>query len=344
MTRAELVASRLDWAEAQLRDCRLCPRQCRVNRREGNVGWCRAQADVHYFMEFVNYSEEPELSPSHALCLNGCNLKCAFCHTAPVEQTNAAKLLTTASLEGLVSRGLQQGARNLNIYGGEPTVSLPGVLHVLADAGPLPPIVWNTNLYCTDDALDMVGGIPEMFLVDMKFGKNDCANAVADAPGYWDTVRARLTELARSQSGNVLVRHLILPGHAECCTQSVLTWLAGVTPPVRVSLRTGYLVMPSARGDSRLGRFLTTDEASRAQTLARKLGLTLADTDLASRPTQDEAAGAGQDGPPPTPRTVDAEIVLSPDGRVYLRNAPQTVTELVQDVAGRPHDAKEGDE
>ena len=152
MTRAERARSRLDWAQAQLAECRLCPRDCRVDRTSGETGWCGADDRAQVFMEFVHYGEEAPLAPSHTFYLTGCNLRCVFCHTAPDRQ-GRGQALTGERLRALVERGRREGARNVNFLGGEPTVSLPALLRLFAEVRDLPPLVWNSNLYCTADAL-----------------------------------------------------------------------------------------------------------------------------------------------------------------------------------------------
>ena len=329
MTRAERIGAAMAWAADQLRSCSLCPRQCRVDRRSGEVGWCGAGASPRCFLEFVNFSEEPELTPSHAVCLTGCNLGCVFCHTIDRHRDPEAPLLRAADLAAIIRHGRQEGARNLNLYGGEPLVSLPGLLSVLAAVPDLPFLVWNTNLYCEADTLAALNGIPDLLLVDLKFGNNGCAAALADAAGYWDILRARLTEAVAGALSPILVRHLVLPGHVHCCTRPGLEWLAAEVPALRVSLHTDYLVMPAARAYARLGRFLRPSEAAQARQLAADLAIDLVDN--AAPPCR---AGAGRQRRRPSARSVEAEIVLAPTGQLFLRNAPREVAALVHEVAG----------
>jgi len=337
MSVARLAASRLDWAASQLADCRLCPRDCRVERSAGKTGWCGAGADARYFMEFVHYGEEAELVPSHTLYLTGCNLRCLFCHTGIERKEREAEPLTPERLKAIAERGQREGARNLNLLGGEPVVNLPALLRLLAAAGNLPPLVWNTNLYCTAEALEMVAGLPTVYLVDLKFGNDECPEKVSDAQDYWEVVRARLRELWSRESNKLIVRHLVLPGHLDCCTRPALEWLAGELGRVQVSLKTGYLVMPAAREDAQLGRFLTDDEARKAEALARSLDIELV------RHVEPQAIGnllaAREPHPRPaareTERPVEAELVISPDGAVFLHHPTREVTALALAATGR---------
>jgi putative pyruvate formate lyase activating enzyme len=282
-----------------------------------------------FFQEFVNYSEEPELTPSHALLLTGCNLRCLFCHTSEGRQRQGAPLLTREELQRIAAKGQAAGARNLNLYGGEPFVNLPGLLALIAESAKLPPVVWNTNLYCSAEALAALAGIPRLYLVDLKFGDRRCAEHIAGAEDYREVVTARLLELHRSVGADaIMVRHLVMPGHGSCCTEPALRWLAANLGDVRVSLRTGYLVMPQARVDANLGRFLTEAETGSAHRLAVALGLRLVEAPVPTPAALRAPAGA-------VPRdAVDVEVVLSPGGQLYLRNAPREVLELSQRLAG----------
>ena len=332
ITRPERARRQLDWATEQLANCRLCPHRCGVNRRRGKRGRCGAGTGVAYFQEFVNFSEEPELSPSHALLLTGCNLRCTFCHTAErLHDPAPVRRLTVAGLRRLAARGRAEGARNLNLYGGEPFVNLPGLLALVADSAEadLPPLVWNTNLYCAAEALAVLKGIPAVWLADFKFGNNRCAEKIAGAPAYWDVLRERLRELYRREPGKLLLRHLVLPGHVTCCTEPVLRWVAANLPGVRVSLRTAYLVMPAARGEPDLGRFLTPAEVAQARRLAAELGLELV-PGADSAPQAAAAPAAADRG-----SVLEAEFVLSPRGEIYLRNAPREMMRLARELAGQ---------
>jgi putative pyruvate formate lyase activating enzyme len=332
MAAGEQAGSRLAWAQTQQRDCRLCPRACRVNRLAGHRGWCGAGPVPRCFQEFVNYSEEPELTPSHAVLLTGCNLGCLFCHTVEGRQRQDAPLLTRAELQRLAAKGRAAGARNLNLYGGEPFVNLPGLLALFAESADLPPVVWNTNLYCSAEALAAVAGIPSLYLVDLKFGGSRCAAPIAGSPDYWDVLTARLLELRRDVgAAAILVRHLVMPGHLSCCTEPVLRWLAANLADVRVSLRTGYLVMPPARADADLGRFLTAADVATATALAQALGLALVEAPVPGVAALQAPAGQAPGTPP---GAVDVEVVLSPGGQLYLRNAPREILELSRRLAG----------
>jgi putative pyruvate formate lyase activating enzyme len=314
----------LEWAERMSAACRLCPRNCGVNRRRGEIGWCGAGDAACFFIEFVHCGEEPELAPSHTVYLTGCNLRCQFCHTADDRASKPAEELTAARLRELVAHGRKQGARNLNFLGGDPGVNLPALLRLFAafskwrmppacahnpEDCATPPLVWNTNLYCTAETLERADEIADLYLPDLKFGNHVCAQKIAEAGDYWDVVRERLRELYGRAKDRIVLRHLVLPGHVDCCTRPALEWVAREMPAVRLSLKLDYLAMPRSRGDERLGRFLRDEEGEQALRLVESLGLRTASlAEVAPRPPTGPAA-AGR----------DFEVVIAPSGEMYLR-------------------------
>jgi len=284
----------------------------------------------------VHYGEEPELVPSHTVYLTGCNLRCLFCHTADERRAASAAPLTAERLNALVRRGRREGAWNVNFLGGEPFVNLPALLRLFAAADELPALVWNSNFYCSAEALAMVSRLADVYLADLKFGNASCAGRLAGAPDYRDVVRARLRELYALAPEKILLRHLVLPGHVECCTRPALEWVAAELPGVRVSLKQDYLVMPAARSDPDLSRFLSDAEASLAERIARSLEVRFAATNAAPLvavapppPCGDEPSGPGGDE-----RGFDAELVIAPDGKVFLRHPTRELTALAACLAG----------
>ena len=134
-------------------------------------------------MDYVHFGEETEIAPSHTLFLTGCKLDCSFCHTAPERKERRAAVLTPDRFGRIIEKGRWEGARNINLLGGEPMVNLPGLLFVFSQMKGMPPLVWNTNLYTTNETLTIMWDIPDIFLVDLKFGNVVCGMALCGAPG-----------------------------------------------------------------------------------------------------------------------------------------------------------------
>ncbi len=266
------LPARAVQAQTHLVNCQLCPHRC-GSARVGGHGVCRVDQRTFIASEMLHYGEEKILQPAHAIFFAGCTATCSFCTAArfafrPTYGTEA----TPVQLAAVIRRRQAEGARTLEFVGGDPLPHLPFVLATLAFLdGDSPPVVWNSNFYHTPEALCLLDGVVDVYLPDLKFGNDRCAVELGGMPDYWATVTAAITWAAGR--GQVIVRHLLMPGHIDCCTRPVLRWLALAGPEIGVSLLTQYLAPSHLRGD--LARSLDPSEVHAAATLARQLGLRL---------------------------------------------------------------------
>jgi putative pyruvate formate lyase activating enzyme len=217
-------------------------------------------------------AEEAELSPSHQVYFTGCNLRCESC---TVREWNEQPLtVAPMDLEGLVQavqRRQRQGAKNVNLLGGEPTVSLPGILSLLQRIRAGTQVVLNTNMYYNECVDSLLRGLVDVCLADLKCGSRACAAALLDAGDYVEVARDNLRRA--NEHTDLIVRHLVLPGHMDCCVKPTLQWLAAELPNVKVSVRVNYV--PPAVGKATPTRYVTSQEAEAALGYARDLGLRL---------------------------------------------------------------------
>jgi putative pyruvate formate lyase activating enzyme len=124
------------------------------------------------------------------------------------------------------------------ILGGEPTVHLPAALELVAALPEDARLVWKTNAHGSVVARQWLDGMFDVWLADYKFGNDDCARRLARVPGYTRVVRQNL--LWADTHSELIVRHLLMPGHVECCWRPVAEWLARALPDVKVNLRAGF--------------------------------------------------------------------------------------------------------
>jgi putative pyruvate formate lyase activating enzyme len=123
--------------------------------------------------------------------------------------------------------------------------------------------------------MELLQGVVDVHVADLKYGNDDCARKASGIAGYWNAVTANLERAA--VDARLIVRHLLLPGHGDCCVIPLLHWLARRLPDVPLNLmaqyRPDHLVAGARR--SALGRSVTGDEVAAAQGLATSLGLPL---------------------------------------------------------------------
>jgi putative pyruvate formate lyase activating enzyme len=237
-------------------------------------GPCRAGAETRFFSAQVEVSDELELIPTFAVALSGCDLRCDFCITgASSWNPRAGDVLDATEIGRRAVRALARGARTVMILGGEPTIHLPAVLQLVAELPDNARLVWKTNGHGSNQARDLLAGLFDVWLVDYKFGNDSCAERMAKISGYTHLVRDNLL-WAQSHS-DLIVRHLLMPGHLECCWRPVAEWLSAELPDVKVSLRLGFWSAWHARRHRELTRSLSVQESDRAVALAQDLNLKL---------------------------------------------------------------------
>lgn len=237
--RQKLAAGRLDAARAALAECRLCAHECGVNRLQGEQGRCHAGAEARIFWAQTEVSDELEILPTYALAFSGCDLRCAFCITG--EQSWNPRAGHSMNLSQVVTgaeAALRRGARSVMILGGEPTIHLPSVLELVAALPEDARLVWKTNAHGSVQARALLSGLFDSWLADFKFGNNACASRLAGVDGYLKIVQENL--LWAAQETELLVRHLLMPGHIECCWKPIAEWLGTRLPGVKVSLMRGF--------------------------------------------------------------------------------------------------------
>jgi putative pyruvate formate lyase activating enzyme len=263
---------RLSRAQHHYESCFLCEHRCGVNRSAGMRGPCKAGAQARVYRHRVEYGEESELVPAHLFYLSGCDLRCVFC----IQEVDAfdprrGQPLTPQFFNEAVVWGKVQGARTLEWLGGEPTIHLPAILHAMAGCSDLPPIVWKSDFHFTTESLALLDGVVDIYLPDLKFGNDSCAKRLAGIDRYLPIITRNLM-LAASQ-GDMIVRHLLLPGHFDCCYRPIVNWMREHLPEVKFSVRDGYLPRWQASHYAELGQPLLRGEGERARELALKAGL-----------------------------------------------------------------------
>jgi putative pyruvate formate lyase activating enzyme len=270
--RRVLARQRAAQARACLSECRLCAHDCGVNRLQGQLGLCRAGATGRIFSAQIEVGDELELIPTFAIALNGCDLRCAFCNTGEESwNARAGEPLDVDEVCEAAKRALRRDATTVMILGGEPTIHLPDALTIAASLPEDARLVWKTNAHASAAARDLLDGIFNVWLADYKFGNDRCAERLARIANYTTVVRENLV-WAYGHS-ELIVRHLLMPGHIDCCWKPVAQWLAETLPGVKVSLRTGFFPAWQSARHPELRPTNPRADVERAEGIARDSGL-----------------------------------------------------------------------
>lgn len=315
-----------------LHACELCEHRCRVDRRVAR-GVCGLGTEARYYRAFVHHGEEPEIAPTVAVFVTGCSLRCAFCSDgAFVERPSAGTPVEPRGLARLVD-GLAPGARTVSFVGGNPDESMVPLLAAVREMTSGLPVVWNSNLYLAPGPLETLVESVAIFVSDLKFGSDACAREVARAPRYLEVLHRNLDAVHHRR--RLIVRHLLMPGHVDCCTLPVVDHVARRLPGATLHLMTQYeplfAVWPLP---APLGRRPSADEIERALEHAATVGVGSLWID--GRPPGDASAAPAVERhlPARAGAPFESRIVVRADGRVVIEHAGEGLEEVGRAVGG----------
>jgi putative pyruvate formate lyase activating enzyme len=264
------IARRREIAWQAMKDCRLCPRECGVNRTVGELGYCRVGAKSRCFREAAFNWEDSRIAPTHHVYFAGCNLRCTSCTVMEwnIEPDSVHEMDVDTLCEKMLKRKHKRVGM-LNILGGEPAVNLYGALEMLEAVADGTMLVWHSNMYFGHVVRELLDGLVDVYLADFKCGNSYCADTMVSASDYVDVVEDNIKWAAgRSQ---VIVRHKIVPGHVNCCTKPMLQKV-GAIKGVAVSLR--YNPVPQVVSEVLEGD-VTPSEVETARGYAEQFRVTL---------------------------------------------------------------------
>jgi putative pyruvate formate lyase activating enzyme len=253
--------------------CHLCTHRCGANRSVGELGYCRCGKELVVSSIFEHMGEEPELVPSGTIFTMGCTMRCKHCQNWTISQwMETGEVFKTESLAKKIEELRKAGCRNINLVGGEPTPWLQQWFETFKHVKLNVPIVWNSNSYYSPETAKLLAGFADIYLLDFKYGSDECAKKISEAPNYW-TVCTR-NHLAARKFGELVIRALVLPNHNECCTKPIIDWIAGnLGSETRVNIMFQYRPEWRAGEIPEISRRLTSDEVDEALQMARKAGL-----------------------------------------------------------------------
>ncbi len=259
--------------------CVLCERRCGVERAKGRIGACRIDYATYVHSAFLHLGEEAPLVPSGTIFYGGCNFSCVFCQNYDVSQTapRSGVRVDAVKLAEIQEALARRGARNINHVGGDPTPSMHTIIESMLHVKTSIPQLWNSNFYMSSEAMELLVDVIDIWLPDFKYGNDKCAFRLSAVPRYFEVVTRNLRVAV--EHGDMIIRHLVLPNHLECCTRPVLEWIARNLPKDRVlvNIMDQYRPMHRVARNPRLwpdiARPPRPDEVEEAYRIADELGL-----------------------------------------------------------------------
>ncbi len=256
-----------------MKRCHFCEKRCGIDRHSDQTGECKVGKEFSISTCFPHLGEEPELVPSGTVFTLGCTIRCIHCQNWGISQwREKGTPINPENMAVLVERLRSQGCRNLNMVGGDPTPNcwlwLKTMKHVNSNIA----TIWNSNSYYSLETSMLLAGFIDLYLLDFKYGNNQCAKEISGAPGYWEACTRN--HITANEYGELIIRVLVLPEHNECCTRPILKWISeNLGPWARVNLMFQYRPEWRARERRELKRKLNREEMEKAIKIAYEVGL-----------------------------------------------------------------------
>lgn len=289
LLRAGELKRRVQEAFRRLEACDLCPRECRVNRRQkGTYGVCNTGERARVASFHAHFGEEAPLvgfGGSGTIFFSWCNLKCQYCQNYELSQLGEGDEVEPEQLAAMMLHLQDAGCHNINFVSPSHVVPqiLAGVL-LAAQAGLHLPLVYNTGGYDSLATLALLDGVFDIYMPDMKYADEATARRLSLVKEYPAINHAAVAEMHR-QVGDLqldergialrglLVRHLVLPA-GLAGTAEIVRWLAkNVSPNTYINIMAQYRPCYRARDIPELNRRITPAEYAEAIRLAREAGL-----------------------------------------------------------------------
>jgi putative pyruvate formate lyase activating enzyme len=315
-----LVGLCRELTQRMVRHCNFCRWNCKVDRSKGTkFGTCKLAEDSRVSSYFHHRGEEliyRGQQGSGTIFFTSCNMRCQFCQNGDIStDKDNGQIVSPRTLATMAWLLRMEGCHNINWVGGEVTIHLHTIVEAISLLDELrptdqdlwrafpakadhyechrlkpenglyqgafnAPMLWNSNFFMSDQAMKILRVLIDVWLPDFKFGPGTCAVALSRTPWYWETVTGNL-KMIYDWGEDFTIRHLVMPGHVECCTRSVLEWIAENMPDVPVNIMDQY--HPDNYCDPRspkfnpkyaeLSRRTTDEEVMRAFRYGRDLGL-----------------------------------------------------------------------
>ena len=247
--------------------CELCPRRCRVDRFGENpkAGWCGASNGPRVFRWGPHFGEEPPLCGkrgSGCVFFSRCTMKCLYCQNSPWSWGGEGRDMTVAELADILrDLAAKDRVENWNLV--SPTPYLPYIRDAarkLAADGVRLPFVWNSSGYERVETLEEYSDLCDWALFDLRYSRDETAVSLSQAPGYVAASRAAVKWAWERPEVGLIVRILVLPGHADEAIEN-LAWLATeLSNEVPVSLMSQYTPAYRAKGVPPFDRGVEEDE------------------------------------------------------------------------------------
>lgn len=258
-----------------LEKCNICPHECGINRKNGQIGRCKATDKIKIALYSIHDFEEPCISGekgSGTVFFSNCNLNCDFCQNYEISQEGKGKEITIERLAEIFIEQQERNVENINLV--TPTsyaIQIVEAIKIARKNGLKIPIVYNTNGYESIETLKILNGYIDIYLPDLKYYYNDIAKKYSKVDKYFEIAIEAIKEMYKQVGKPILneegimqkglmIRHLVLPNNIDN-SKKVLKWIKeNIDKEVFVSVMAQYFPTHKAKEIEEINRKLTIEE------------------------------------------------------------------------------------
>ena len=286
------LLQRVEEAKSLLEECRLCPRQCAVDRLNNEKGFCKTGGKAKVASFNAHFGEEAPLVGrlgSGTIFFSSCNLRCSFCQNYEISHLEEGAEIEAKDMAAIMIELASRGCHNINLV--TPTHVVPQIMEAIllaVEHGLTIPIVYNCGGYERVETLKLLRGIIDIYMPDFKFWDQKWADRYCNAPDYREMAVGALKEM-HAQVGDLridkdgiaerglLVRHLVMP-HGISGTKEIMGFLSNeISPNTYVNIMDQYRPCGTAYQDEYINHRISAKEYSAALEWAKNAGLTRLD-------------------------------------------------------------------
>ncbi len=277
-------------AYSLLESCELCPRACKVNRLNGEKGFCGIGARAIISSAGPHHGEESVLvdnGGSGTIFFAGCNLGCVFCQNYDISQLRNGNEIETGDMVDMMLELQIRGCVNINFV--TPTHVVPHIIEsvfIARERGLTIPIVYNCGGYESIESLQLLEGTIDIYMPDAKYLNPDSSGKYSLAHDYPDVMRSALLKMYR-QVGDLeinngvairglLVRHLVMPDNVAYSLEVIDFIVNEVSENTFINVMEQYRPTFNVHKFPEIDRPVTRQEFSEVCEYAKNRGLRLA--------------------------------------------------------------------
>lgn len=285
-SKIKLIEESLKLLAPRLKTCDICPRNCKVNRLNGQRGYCKMGSVPVVYASFLHRGEEPAISVtqgSGAIFFSGCNLGCVYCQNYKFSHLLEGSLRSCEKVADIMLKLQAEKAHNINLV--TPTHFLSQILkalHIAFLGGLNLPIIYNTSGYEKKEIIGLLNGIIDIYLPDMKYISESLSRECSNAGDYNFYNKEAMLEMYKQKKkahfkgdvlmSGLLVRHLVIPGHIQE-TVKILSWIKENIPNCLTSIMFQYQPYYKAKLNPQINRTVNLDEYNQVKELVQNLRL-----------------------------------------------------------------------